>query len=316
MNTTINTKKDRPRLLIIDDQPVNIRVLHELFRNDYDVFMATDGLQGLEKCKELLPDVILLDIVMPEMDGNEVCRRLKADSILAPIPVIFVTSHYDEEEEAYGFELGAADFIHKPINSVITKARVKNQLTLKRQTDLLRTIALVDELTDIANRRKFDAELQIDYLQCARDQLPLSLLMIDVDYFKKFNDRYGHQAGDDCLHKIAQTIKQTLSRPYDLAARYGGEEFVCLLPATDAKGAALIAENIQKNIRDLHIEHMDSSVEKYVTLSIGIATMTPTAHSNPNQLISAADQQLYNAKENGRARVCSTTIPPESESTP
>lgn len=308
MNTPINTEKTRPRLLVIDDQPVNIRILHELFRDNYDVFMATDGLQGLTKCKDLLPDIILLDIVMPGMDGKEVCRQIKADPALASIPVIFVTAHYDETEEAQGFELGAADFIHKPINSVITRARVNNQLTLKRQTDLLKSIALIDELTGIANRRKFDSELQVDYLQCVRSQQPLSLLMIDVDYFKNFNDHYGHQAGDDCLHKIAQAIKQTLSRPYDLAARYGGEEFACLLPTTDTKGATVIAENIQQHIRNLHIEHSESSVGKHITLSIGIATITPTKNSEPYQLINSADQQLYNAKKNGRARICSTTI--------
>jgi len=302
----------RPKLLVIDDQPINIRVLHELFRDSYDVFMASNGQLGLEKCRELLPDIVLLDVVMPVMDGHEVCRQLKADPTLSSIPVIFVTAHYDESEEAYGFELGAADFIHKPINAVITRARVNNQLTMKRQADMLRTIALVDGLTGVANRRKFDEELHADYLQCARDQQPLSLLMMDVDYFKKFNDSYGHQAGDECLHKIAQTIKLTLNRPYDLVARYGGEEFVCLLPATDAKGAALIAQHIQQHVHDLQIEHSTSTVDKHITLSIGVATITPINASNPMQLISAADQQLYAAKERGRNQIRSTVITPES----
>ena len=300
---TINTHHSKPKLLIVDDQAVNIRVVHELFRNDFEIYMATSGEQALEKAHTLLPDLILLDVVMPGMSGHEVCQQLKADTLLAEIPIIFVTAHYDEADEVRGFELGAVDFIHKPINPTITRARVHNQLLIKQQRDQLRSIALMDGLTGIANRRKFESHLTTHWLQCSREKTPLSLFMIDVDYFKKYNDYYGHQEGDNCLKKIAQTIDTSLVRPCDLAARFGGEEFVCLLPKTEASGAMTVAQKVEQAIRALNIAHAQSDVASHVTVSIGIATITPQQNSDSQQLIAAADQQLYNAKKNGRNQI-------------
>jgi diguanylate cyclase (GGDEF)-like protein len=302
-STLPNEALPRPKLLLVDDQPLNIRLLHELFRNEFDVFMATDGLQAIAKAQSSSPDLILLDVVMPGMDGYEVCQRLKADPITSEIPIIFVTAHFDEAEEVRGFELGAVDFIHKPINPIITKARINNQLVLRQQKELLRSIALIDGLTGIANRRKFDEELQADWMQCTRAQQFLSLLIIDVDLFKLYNDRYGHQLGDSCLQLIAQTLKHSLNRPYDLAARYGGEEFACILPHTEINGATHIAEKILSNIRNLKIEHLDSKIDQIVTASIGIATTTPQIEGQPALLLEAADQQLYLSKQKGRACV-------------
>jgi diguanylate cyclase (GGDEF)-like protein len=292
-----------PKLLIVDDQPINIRVAHELFRHDCEVYMATNGEQALAKTRALLPDLILLDVVMPGMSGHEVCQQIKADPLLADIAVIFVTAHYDEADEVRGFELGAADFIHKPINPIITRARVQNQLLLKQQRDQLRSIALMDGLTGIANRRKFEGALARNWLQCARDRAPLSLFMIDVDYFKKYNDHYGHQEGDNCLKQIAQTIDLTLVRPSDLGARFGGEEFACLLPNTDSQGALYVAAKIEQAIRELAIPHQASEIADQVTVSIGCSTITPTPKSDVHQLIAQADEQLYNAKNNGRNQI-------------
>jgi len=293
----------RPKVLIVDDQPVNIRVLHELLREDHDIYMASNGASAIAKCHDLLPDLVLLDVVMEGIDGYEVCRQLKADPITAQIPIIFVTAYFDEVDEVRGFELGAADFIHKPINPLITQMRVRNQLLLKKQTDQLRAIALNDGLTGIANRRKFDATLETQWQHCQRTVQPLSLLMLDVDFFKLYNDHYGHQQGDTCLQEIASTLQESLQRPLDLVARYGGEEFAAILPHTNLDGAKHLGEQILNNVRKLGLEHQNSAAADTVTLSIGIACSTPSKKGSIEDLIKAADEQLYHAKEAGRAQL-------------
>ncbi|MGV8889290.1 MAG: diguanylate cyclase [Pseudomonas sp.] len=308
METWLPHPHNRPKLLIVDDQPINIRVLHELFREDCDVFMATSGEQAITVCQTQLPDLILLDVVMEGVDGHEVCRRLKADPATQDIPIIFITAQQQESDEVLGLELGAVDFISKPINPIIVRARVRTHLTLKLQNDLLRSMALMDGLTGVANRRKFDEDILADWRQCFREQKPLSLIMVDVDFFKRYNDQYGHQAGDGCLKSVAQALSETVRRPYDLVARYGGEEFACILPNTDLCGAVQLAEKMQEQIRALGIEHSASDVARVVTLSLGVATLTPTDDFEFQALIEAADKQLYEAKKAGRARVCSSAM--------
>jgi len=294
----------RPKILIADDQPTNIRVLFELFRDQCDVFMATSGAQTIQICRAELPDLILLDVVMDDIDGHEVCRRLKADSLTSAIPIIFVTSQNQEADEVIALGLGAVDFITKPINPVIVRARVRTHLTLKLQGDLLRASALLDGLTGVANRRKFDEDVQTDWRQCLRESAPLSLILIDIDYFKLYNDRYGHQAGDNCLKLVAMALFETLRRPYDKLARYGGEEFACLLPKTKLSGASAMAQRMQTRVSELRVEHLGSNVDQIVTISLGVAAMVPTPSVTPELLLKAADQQLYEAKRTGRARVC------------
>ena len=294
----------RPKILIADDQPTNIRVLYELFRDQCDVFMATNGAQTIQICRAELPDLILLDVVMEDIDGHEVCRRLKADSLTNAIPIMFVTSQNHEADEVIALGLGAVDFITKPINPVIVRARVRTHLTLKLQGDLLRASALLDGLTGVANRRKFDEDVQTDWRQCLRESAPLSLILIDIDYFKLYNDRYGHQAGDNCLKLVAMALFETLRRPYDKLARYGGEEFACLLPKTKLSGASAMAQRMQTRVSELRVEHLGSNVDQIVTISLGVASMVPTPSVTPELLLKAADQQLYEAKRTGRARVC------------
>lgn len=310
METWLPHSHNRPKLLIVDDQPTNIRVLHELFREDFDVFMATSGEQALTVCQAQQPDLILLDVVMEGMDGHEVCRRLKADPATRGIPIIFITAQQQESEELLGLELGAVDFISKPINPVIVKARVRTHLTLKLQSDLLRSMAMMDGLTGVANRRKFDEDISADWRQCFREQQPLSLILADVDFFKRYNDRYGHQAGDGCLRSVARALSETVGRPYDLVARYGGEEFVCVLPKTDLSGAVEIAQRMQERVRALGIEHSASDVDRVVTISLGVATLIPSGDLEYQTLVEAADQQLYKAKSAGRGRVCSASTAP------
>ncbi|MFK4440750.1 diguanylate cyclase (GGDEF)-like protein [Caballeronia udeis] len=297
----------RPKILIADDQPTNIRVLYELFRDQCDVFMATSGAQTIQICRAELPDLILLDVVMEDIDGHEVCRRLKADSLTGAIPIIFVTSQNQEADEVIALGLGAVDFITKPINPVIVRARVRTHLTLKLQGDLLRASALLDGLTGVANRRKFDEDVQTDWRQCLRETAPLSLILIDIDYFKLYNDRYGHQAGDNCLKLVARALFEALRRPYDKLARYGGEEFACLLPKTELAGASAMAERMRTRVSELNVEHLGSDVDQVVTISLGVASMVPAPSVTPELLLKAADQQLYEAKRTGRARVCALT---------
>jgi diguanylate cyclase (GGDEF)-like protein len=293
------TDMPKPKLMIIDDQPLVIRVLSELFKMDCDVFMSTSGEDALQKCKEIKPDLILLDIVMPDMDGYEVCRRIKADEDLADIPVIFVTSSSEDSDEVKCFDVGAVDFIQKPVNAVITRSRVNTHLRLKRQSDLFKSMALFDGLTGIANRRHFESSIHLDWLQCAREQTPISLLLMDIDHFKQFNDHYGHQAGDQCLQKVAKTLTSILYRPYDLLARYGGEEFAIILPKTNHEGAQHVAKNVIQAMKGLGIAHIKSETG-LVALSVGVATTTPLPKTSPDTLIAQADKALYQAKENGR----------------
>lgn len=308
METWLPLFHNRPKLLIVDDQPTNIRVLHELFREECDVFMATSGAQAIATCQAQLPDLILLDVVMDGMDGHEVCRRLKADSVTQGIPIIFITAQQQESDEVLGLELGAVDFISKPINPIIVRARVRTHLTLKLQNDLLRTMALMDGLTGVANRRKFDESILTNWRLCFREQRPLSLILVDVDFFKRYNDQYGHQSGDGCLRSVAQALSELVRRPYDLVARYGGEEFACVLPGTDLSGAVVIAEKMQERVRALGIEHSASDVDNVITISLGVATLTPTNDLEFQVLIEDADKQLYEAKKAGRARVCSSAM--------
>lgn len=294
----------RAKILIVDDQPLNISILNELFRDEYELHSATSGEQALALCASQQPDLVLLDVMMPGMDGHDVCRQLKADPLTSTIPIIFITGQVDEAEEIMALELGAVDFITKPINAVVVMARVKTHIALKRQGDLLRSNALLDSLTRIGNRRRFDADLQIFWRQCFRERTPLSLILIDVDFFKKYNDRYGHVLGDACLVSVAQALEHCCQRPFDSLARYGGEEFACLLPMTDLAGATAIAQAMQTQVRNLNIEHLDSTTASVVTISLGVATLIPASDISPEQLTELADQRLYAAKTAGRGQVC------------
>lgn len=305
MGFWIEHYQGRPKLLVVDDQPINIRIINELFRTDCDLHMATHGEQAIAVSKTLQPDLILLDIMMDGMDGLEVCRRLKMDPATAAIPVIFITAKREEDDEALGLELGAVDYISKPLNSAIVRARVKTHLTLKLQNDYLKGLARVDGLTGIPNRRAFDVRLAQAWSQACREGGTLSLMMIDIDYFKRYNDHFGHVQGDECLRQVAKAIAQSVNRPYDMAARFGGEEFACVLPETTLQGALILAEKIQARIRQLANAHPGSEVSEWVSLSIGVASLQPRVDREPSELIALVDQQLYQAKHNGRNQIFS-----------
>jgi diguanylate cyclase (GGDEF)-like protein len=309
MDELLDSSHGKPKLLVVDDQPINIQVMHQLFGGDYQVFMATSGAQALSICQANPPDLVLLDIVMPGMDGFEVCSQLKSNDATCNIPIIFVTAHTDAAQETHGLSLGAVDFIAKPVNPAVVRARVKTHLTLKFQSDLLRKLVFLDGLSGVFNRRYFDQQLSVEWSRSARSGLPLSAIMIDVDYFKLFNDRYGHQSGDDCLRQIAVTLKACLKRPADLVARYGGEEFACILPDTAFADAMCLAVDLERRIRALSIPHVSSGLAGVVTISVGVATRTAGSSQEAAALVRLADTELYNAKQSGRGRVCGSHLP-------
>ena len=294
----------RPQLLIVDDQPLNIRLFHEIFHADHEVFFATSGEDALEFCKTNYPDLILLDVVMPGLNGYEVCRRLKQDERTRDIPVIFVTAQSDASEEEDGLAAGAVDFIAKSASANVMRARVGTLIALKRQSDLLRQMARVDALTGLANRRHFDETLGSEWRRCTRSGNPLSLVMIDLDHFKLFNDYYGHQAGDSCLQQVSACLKAGFARSHDLVARYGGEEFVCVMSETSLHGAEAKAQTLEKAVRALRIPHDKSSVAGgIVTISLGVAVAMPNVGGDCAELMLCADRSLYMAKEAGRGQV-------------
>lgn len=297
-------KADRQTVLIVDDSPVNLQMLGKLLQDEWNVKVANNGKTALNiASSEEPPDLILLDVMMPEIDGYTICRILKASPETREIPVIFVTAMSQEDDEAKGLEMGAIDYIVKPYSAAIVKARVRNHMELKMYRDMLKNASRIDGLTGIANRRRFDETIDVEWKRAFRDGTPMSLLMIDIDFFKRFNDTYGHQVGDECLRKVAMTLARSLNRPGDLAARYGGEEFVCILPAVDSEGAKSIALRIHEAVRELRIPHEDSDVNDHVTISIGAATMMPGGSAGWDQLVERADKALYQAKQQGRDRV-------------
>lgn len=290
--------------MVIDDSAENIHALVSLLKADYRVSAARNGETGLQMASRNHPDLIILDIRMPGLDGYEVCRRLKSDETTRRIPIIFITAASGDMDEVKAFQTGAIDYITKPFSPVAVKARVKTHVELKKASDLLETLSSIDGLTNIYNRRKFDELMAFEWRKAQRRAEPLSVLFLDIDHFKNYNDHYGHPRGDECLKRIAATLKQTLKRPEDILARYGGEEFVMILPNTDQAGVEYLGESIMKSVRDLNIPHEYSSVAENVTVSIGGATAIPEpgAHSHA-EFLEIADKMLYSAKAIGRNQI-------------
>jgi diguanylate cyclase (GGDEF)-like protein len=291
----------KPCVLIVDDQPANVRLMAEALKGEYELRFATSGAAAIEVATAGGVDLILLDVVMPELDGFEVCRRLKADERTSPIPIIFITAREEAEDETQGFDAGGVDYITKPAKPAIVRARVRTHLELKQSRDLLAHLAMIDPLTGIPNRRRFDSSLELEWQRAARNERWLSLAVLDVDYFKRFNDTYGHARGDECLRAIATTASSLARRPGELVARIGGEEFALILPETDAVAMQELMSGLLGRVNDLSIEHAGSTCAPHVTVSIGAVTLVPGRDDAPNAAVHAADQLLYQAKEDGRA---------------
>ncbi|WP_347488973.1 PleD family two-component system response regulator [Desulfoscipio sp. XC116] len=324
-------------ILIVDDSPtISSLIKSYLINAGYtDLLFAASAKQAFQMLGVTLHgklsgnfttsiDLILLDIVLPDMDGREVCGIIKSIKHLQDTPIIIVTSLTDSAHLEMAFAAGATDYVTKPVNYIELLARISSALKLKHEMDhrkarekkllevtrqlekavnQLNRLSSLDGLTGIANRRRFDEYLHIEWRRNIRNARPLSLFMADIDFFKAYNDTYGHQAGDECLKSVAKTLKNTLQRPGDLVCRYGGEEFAIILPETPSSGALSLANKMCLSVEALGINHQKSPAGNYVTISIGVATTLPTENSSPKEIIAAADQALYNAKHNGRNQV-------------
>jgi diguanylate cyclase (GGDEF)-like protein len=297
----ISAPVDRQTILVVDDEAINIKIIEDALKDQYRVLFAMNGEEALNIAREdAQPDLILLDVVMPNMGGYEVCKKLKSNPLTQYIPVIFITSLENEIDETRGFEVGAVDFIRKPLRKAIVMARIKLHLELKNQMDFHARRSLIDGLTEIANRRRLMEHLSLELRRAIRNQKYLSVIMIDIDFFKLFNDNYGHISGDECLKIVAENVHSRMKRPNDLVGRYGGEEFVCILPDTDFDGAEGMCQLLLDSIRQLEVPHNYSKVSDILTISIGCVSTIPLNNTCMEDLLKAADDALYESKHSGR----------------
>ena len=287
-------------ILIVDDEKANRKILKELLQTQAKIIFAKNGQQAIDLAKRHLPDLILMDVLMPDFSGFDVIDVLKNDNKTMSIAIIFITGLTNSDDEARGFSLGCCDYIYKPFKSNIVIARVMMHLELVRQRKLLKEIAHIDALTGVSNRRKMNEVLTEEISANNRDKKSLVVAMLDIDFFKPYNDNYGHGAGDIALRQVGDILRDACQRPRDFVARYGGEEFVIVLPDSTIEGAKLVLNNIIKNINDKAINHEYSDIEKVLTVSIGAIVMDECKRCTVELVLNRADELLYQAKDNGR----------------
>lgn len=305
-------------ILIVDDDPIALDILCNALTGIGELRIANSGAEAVAMVQKEPIDLILLDALMPVMDGYVTCCMLQRD--FPDIPVIFVTVMNNDASEVRALKAGAIDFITKPINPPVVRARVATHLKLKAQNDLLRSLSSRDPLTGIFNRRTLEERMAAEWRRSMRHGQPLSFLMMDIDHFKAYNDHFGHLQGDACLRRVAQCITQSLTRGEDLVARYGGEEFAALLAGSSLEVAAASAEKIRTNLRLLALPQAPSNPMPFVTLSIGVASSIPAKRPQiqvksvppliaqvregnllqSQELLNHADKALYAAKAAGR----------------
>ena len=293
----------KAKVLVVDDDPLNRLVLEKTLCEEHDVFLAKSAEEALAFVRTTQFDLILLDIVMPVMNGFELIVKLKENPITQAIPVVFISANQEHADESKGLELGAMDYITKPFSASIVRVRVRNQLLIKQKNDLLEMLASIDGLTEIPNRRYLDENLSREWRRSKRGGSVLSVLLMDIDYFKRYNDTYGHRAGDECLKKVAQSLLAQCKRGSDFIARYGGEEFAAILPDVSKEEAIAFANKLRSAVNKLNIEHKTSLNAQCITISIGVATMENGRSTSEHSLLEEADLGLYEAKEAGRNRV-------------
>ncbi|BDX06255.1 diguanylate cyclase [Planctobacterium marinum] len=300
---------EKQTVLVVDDAISNIKMLGEILREDCDISFATNGKSALSQALKLTPDLILLDVVMPDMDGYEVCQHLKQNPATTDIPVIFITALDSIEDEEKGLEMGAIDYIAKPFHPPIVKMRVRNHLELVRHRKKLNMLSTTDGLTGIANRRRFDDLLHKEWRRALREEEPLSILMIDIDNFKRYNDLYGHLKGDECLKHVATILQNRFKRETDILARYGGEEFAAVLPNTELAGAQQFALQLMEAIEKESIVHENNGEFNIVTLSMGVTALIPDNNIELSDALSFSDGCLYEAKNAGRNQCIARLFP-------
>ncbi|MCI9196985.1 MAG: diguanylate cyclase [Lachnospiraceae bacterium] len=290
------------KILIIDDSNLQTEALKAILEDEYDISISQTAQDGLDNAKNGDFSLILLDVIMPDLDGFNVLKQLQGTLLTKYIPIIMITSLSDAHHEEKGLTLGAVDYIAKPFNPLIVKARVRTHVKLFQYQLNFRQQALVDELTGIANRRSYNRNSRMKWREAVRLGIPFSICMIDVDNFKLYNDTYGHAAGDKVLASVAQTISSHLHRATDYVARYGGEEFVMLLMENDARSSFEFMKRIRRSVEDLHIPQ-NPLVAKWVTISMGGITLTPKIDNTYDSYAQIADTMLYDAKRYGRNMV-------------
>jgi len=321
---TAHKPKEPYRILIVDDDaPLAAFYTLILEKAGMVATTVTNPLQVMECLVNFKPELILMDVYMPSCNGMELAATIRQQNVYAGIPIVFLSTESNFDKQLVAMNLGGDDFLTKPIqprhlvSAVTARVERAHQLNklyhqLEAANQELQYLAGSDGLTQIANRRRFDTCLDQEWRRMAREQAPLSLILCDVDFFKSYNDTYGHQAGDDCLRQVARAITGSVRRPADLVARYGGEEFAVILPNTNAEGAIHIAEKVRSEVKALEIANANSQINNCLTLSLGVASTLPCYESSPVILISEADKALYQAKAQGRDRVVLGSIPVSS----
>ena len=299
-NNTEENKKGS--ILIIDDSILSIKTLTNILESDYIIYSSDSGYNGVKIAREKKPDLIISDVIMPKVDGYDVLIALRKDDTVKDIPVIFITSSTNIKDEKKALSLGCVDYITKPFDEEIVKLRVAIQFSILNYIETIRHLSDKDHLTGLANRQSFDNRMELEWGKARRSKAELSVLIIDIDHFKDYNDTYGHLQGDVALQAISKTIASTLRRADDFAARWGGEEFIVLLPNTHSMGSLFVAEKIRNAVQQNEIITTTGEVTK-MTISIGAYTLIPTVDTSPDTLIGRADTALYNAKKGGRNRV-------------
>jgi len=300
-------------ILCIDDESVNLKVLASIFKDHYNVVACKSAKQGFQHALQENPDIILLDVLMPEENGFELMEKLKKHPKLSNIPVIFITGLQDAEDEEKGLMLGACDYIQKPFNYGIVRARVNTHLEIIRQRNLLQKFALFDSLTELPNRRKWLQD-SVDYWTSAKTaQSAMVYGIIDVDHFKKYNDYYGHQQGDVVLRKIANTIKRALFNYGGAIFRCGGEEFYFYFPTEKNTTTANILTTCLHSVTQLAIPHHAINTSCRVSVSIGAIQVIPNENTSIEQVMQQADERLYLVKNSTRNAISLLELNPNNQ---
>ncbi|HKM34399.1 MAG TPA: diguanylate cyclase [Lachnospiraceae bacterium] len=292
------------KVLIIDDSRLDTIVLADILKDEYEVITALSGEEGIRLAIVEKPVLILLDIVMPGIDGFEILEQLKGNEVTKDIPVVFLTALSDEATEEKGFMKGAMDYIKKPFNAHIVRARVRNHVKLCLYMRTIETQMSIDSLTGAYNRRAFENQLALYWEKAIKQKEPLSLFIADIDFFKMVNDTYGHGEGDVVLKTTVSEMKKVLDSENIFFARYGGEEFAVISYGLSSGVTQLMAESVRKRIEELHIANENSLVSSFLTVSIGGCTMRPKDGQISEKIVNAADSMLYQAKNSGRNRIC------------
>jgi len=311
------------KVLLAEDSKTNqILIRAYIEEAGHEVVIVKNGQEAVEQFSHERPDLVLMDMIMPVMDGIEAAKEIRVlcEQEQDWVPIVFLSAMTESKDIVRAIDAGGDDYLTKPVEAVVLNAKLRAmeriadmRQQLQKANRELRMMAVKDGLTGIANRRYFDEVMSKELKRAIRSKTSLSLVMCDIDYFKPYNDNYGHQSGDDCLKYVARTIAKTLKRPGDVVARYGGEEFGIILPETDIDGAQSIAENVRGAIEQLNLSHQYSSIAKHITISSGVATILPTTsddiQKSVKSLIKTADKGLYLAKGQGRNQVAIADLP-------